>query len=578
MKKYAFAFCLCMYASIITALPQDATSLRPHVPRQGANLIVNPSIKTTKGWRVMRSAGFDPAVSRTKDGSGSFKLTVPIPDPQRSTVLSDLVPVQSGQRYTCAFYLLTANGPTYVGVQIVLHDSNKRYIRNYISARGGASEDGGWQEFALPFTVPANVSYIRVEAYKTENTKPGGRVWVDDFYLGVGLGLEQAPSPKKGFAGAHVRIDTLGNFEVRKKTGWIPFFPLCMYSDNRRDWSVYSRQGWNTMIWAGAAHQVKQAREAVSEFNPDGMMAGFQISQYTFPSSGLYNNLKDLRTRLRELFDQGLGDNLLLYYWDNENHHDQWQVPAKVITTIKGLDVNSAGKRLHPIYALQGTFNIARVHAAKRLVDVSGAYFGGTTADTGGAGQGGHEGFFVLDRIEGQTSPAAFAQFNGVNGPGDMRLRLYNAILLGAKAIGYWRDCFSPDQQKEFPSVGPVDKKDWWPDFPNLRREVDILLPLIRNPHWTSWAARVGNPNEVRIGTRNHKGECYLLLVNQTVKTQQVTIALEGLPYAALEVRDMFNDQKVASINEGTFTVTLPENGINSGTKVLRIVSSRGNR
>lgn len=575
MKWYTLIVCVvsCGAVSSGTALTRDDVLPCPHVPRHGTNLIVNPSVNTAKGWSILRSATLDEATSRTADGSGSFKLTVPIPDKNSSMVFSSLIPVRPGQRLTCGFYCLTKNGPTYVGAQISLHDSDKKYLRNLIEARGGTSEDGEWQEFALPFVVPDNVAFIGVQAYKTDNTRPNGQVWVDDFYLGEGLGLEQPPSPKKSFTGAHVRVDSLGNFEVKRKKGWTPYFPLCMYSDNYRDWSVYSKQGWNTIIWTGAAHQVKQAKEAISPFNPEGMMAGFSIAQYTFPSGFAYNNLNDLKTKLREIFEQGLDDNLLLYYWDNENNHNQWQVPVNVINTIKRLDVDSSGNRLHPIYALQGTFNIARVHASKGLVDVSGTYFGGTAADTGGAGQGGEADYFMLAHLEKQTSPASFAQFNGVNGAGEMRMRLYNAIILGAKAMGYWRDSFHASTDQSYPDVGPVDKKAWWPDVPNLRREIDILLPLIRTPHWTSWTARSDQPDKVRIGTRNHQGACYLILVNQTPVPQTVVIQLDKLPYVATEVWGVFDEKKVATISGDSFSITLPPIGINSGTRVLRIVS-----
>ncbi len=420
--------------------------------------------------------------------------------------------------------------------------------------------------------MPEGVAFIGCQAFKTENTKPGGEVWADDFYLGEGLGLEQPPSPKKPFDGAHVRVDALGNFEVKKNGVWTPFFPLCIYADNYRDWSVYSKQGWNVNIWTGSAAHVKQAKEAVSEFNPDGLMSGFSISQYTFPAGWAYNNLDDLRTQVKEIFDQGLGENLLLYYWDNEVNHDQWQVPVDVINTIKSIDVDSSGKRLRPVYALQGTFNIARVHAARGLVDVSGTYFGGSAADTGGASPGGDEGFFILDREEKQTSPAAFAQFNGVDGAGDMRLRLYNSIILGAKAIGYWRDCFNADCQKGSPTVGPVDMKPWWPDFPNLRREVDQLLPIIREPHWTSWKASVDATDNVRVGTRDHNGEGYLIFVNQTKRPQTVTVSIDGLLYNGTEVREYFSDEKVASIRNGSFSLTVSGIGVSSGTTVLRLV------
>ena len=85
----------------------------------------------------------------------------------------------------------------------------------------------------------------------------------------------------------------LGNFEIRKVGRWVPFFPLCIYSDNARDCSIYSpRQGWNTVIWSSSAPQVRQAREAVSAFNPDGMRAGFSLAQYTSPLGWAYNDLE----------------------------------------------------------------------------------------------------------------------------------------------------------------------------------------------------------------------------------------------------------------------------------------------
>lgn len=539
------------------------------MPRQGANLIVNPSVKGKANWTFARDAEYDASASRTDDRSGSIKLVTPPP----SMALTELIAVQPGKSYTYGFYLKTLNGPTYVGAQISLHDSNRKFIRNFVSGRGGTSRDGQWEEYALPFVVPDGVAFIGCQVFKTENTQPGGQVWADDFYLGEGLGLEQPPSAKKPFDGAHVRVDALGNFEVRKKGIWTPFFPLCMYADNYRDWSVYSRQGWNVNIWTGSAAHVKQAKEAVSEFNPDGMMSGLSISQYTFPAGWAYNNLDDLRTRVKEIFDQGLGENLLLYYWDNEVNHDQWQVPVDVINTIKSVDVDSSGARLNPVYALQGTFNIARVHAARGLVDVSGTYFGGSAADTGGAGQGGDEGLFILDRQEQQTSPTAFAQFNGVDGAGDMRLRLYNSIILGAKAMGYWRDMYGPNLEKDEWKVGRADEKPWWPDFPNLRREVDRLLPLIREPHWTAWTASVNAPDNVRVGTRDHNGEGNLILVNQTTRPQNVSVVVDGLLYGGTEIRDYFSDEKVASIRDGSFSILLPAINVGSGTRILRIVS-----
>ena len=568
-RQFAFIVAAAFTMNCSTAPAQDPASSRPHVPRQGKNLIVNPSVKTKTNWRFLRDAQYDASTSRIDDGSGSIKL--PTPHPKVSMALSDLIAVQPGKKYTYGFYIKTENGPTYSGAQISLHDANRKFIRNHASGQGGTTRDGQWQEFALPFVVPEGVAYIGCQVFKGDSTKPGGVVWADDFYLGQGMGLQQPPSPKRSFVGQHVRVDSLGNFEVKRKGVWTPFFPLCMYADNHRDWSVYSKQGWNVNMWVGSAAQVKQAKEAVSEFNPDGMMSGFSIAQYTMPGGWAYNDLDDLRTRIKRIHDEGLSDSLLLYYWDNEVHHKQWQVPVDVIKTIKSADVDSSDKPLRPVYALQGTFNIARVHAARGLVDVSGTYVGGGADAMGGTGLGGFDELLILDRQAGQVTPAAFAQFNGVDGAGDMRLRL-NSIIMGAKGMGYWRDCYKACDENFMKSVGPADKQPWWPDFPNLRPEVDKLLPIIREPHWTSWKAKVDAPGSVHVGTRDHKGEGYLILVNQTSKPQKVTLNLEGLPYAAKEVRDYFDDKNVATISDATFSIVLPKIGVNSGTTVLRVV------
>ncbi len=501
---------------------------RPHVRRAAENLAENPTVATAEHWHMGGDARYEPRTSRRPDGSGSFVLATPYYEDSKHAgrIASRILPIEGGRNYTLGFFAKTANGPTFVGASVGIYDADGEFLRNLGGIRFGTTRDGSWEECAMPLFVPREARFVQLKIHKMANTRPGGRVWVDDIYFGAGVGLEQPPSAKRAFDGAHVRVDQLGNFEVQRDGRWVPFFPLCIYSDNARDWSVYSKQGWNTIIWTSSADGVRRARDAVSEFNPHGMMAGFQIAQYTFPSGWAYNQIENLKRTLRTIFDQGFGDHLLLYYWDNENNYGQWTVPVNVIRTIQQLDVDGAGRRLHPVYALQGNYGLARVHAARGLVDVSGVYVGGGADATGGAGAGDAGGLFILDRLEGQTSPAAFAQFNGVDGPGDMRLRLYNSLLLGAKAIGYWRDCYKGCSDAFQESVGPVDQKPWWPDFPNLRREVDRLLPLIRQPHWTSWSVHVDPPGAVRVGTRMFDGIGYLIVVNQTRSPQTVTMKL----------------------------------------------------
>ncbi|MBT3270324.1 hypothetical protein HN371_24490 [Candidatus Poribacteria bacterium] len=564
--------------SVVTlgARSQGAAS-RPHVGRQGENRVANWIADTAEAWSFIGDASYDANASATPDGSGSIKLMTPYYDTEgghredSGRAHSDYIPVERAGKHTFAFYAKTANGPTYVTAMVSIHDGDMKFIRNLPGGRYGTTADGPWEECVLPVYVPEEASYVRVVAVKMADTRVGGEVWVDDFYFGEGVGLERPPTDKRAFDGAHVRVDELGNFEVAKDGRWEPFFPLCMYSDNRRDAAVYSAQGWNVIIWTSVAAQVQEARDAVSEFNPNGMFAGFQIPQYTFPSGWAYNDLDDLREQLEGVFAAGLGESLLLYYWDNENNHDQWDVPVDVIETLRSIDVDSAGRPRHPIYGLQGNFGVARVYSARGLVDVSGTYVGGGADATGGAGTGDLDGLLVLDRLEGQVSPAAFAQFNGVDGPGDMRLRLYNSIALGAKAMGYWRDCYEGCGDGYQETVGPVDEKAWWPDFPNLRREVDELLPLIREPHWTSWTVDVDPPGVARVGTRDYLGEAHLIVVNQTGEPQSVTLTVDGLPYLDCEVRDYFSGRRIAGVVDASFVVQLRGIDVGAGTQILRL-------
>lgn len=567
MNRLLIVFLIAAFS--VSAANAQTPADRPHLVRQGENLIRNPTLNTTKNWKLLRDAIFDESTSRRNDGSGSFKLVTPYPDKKFATAKADLIAVEPGERYMYGFHIKTLNGPTYVGAQISLHDENRRFLRNFVSAVGGTTGDSAWQEHALPFVVPEGVAFIGCQVYKTYNTKPGGVVWADDFYLGKGFGLADPPSPKKAFHGERVRVDSLGNFEIKRNGKWDPFFPLCMYKDNRRpDWKIYSKQGWNTVLAVGSALQIQKAKEAVSKFNPRGMMVGVGLASYAFPGKN-YNNLKQLRQRLHKIFlNRHLSEHVLLYYLDNEKNHDQWQVPAKVINTIRHQETNSFGHLQCPVYALQGTFNIAAVHAANGLVDVSGTYFGGSAESRGKAGIQDRGGLLVLDRKNGQKSPASFAQFNGVDGAGEMRLRLYSSIIFGAKAMGYWRDCYKSCNEKYMKSVGPVEAKPWWPDFPNLRREIDRLMPLIRQPHWTEWTATARN-EKVLVGTRDMQGKGFLILVNQSTESQEVTVDLKGLSYQPSEVWDVLEPKKIAVVDQGKLTLTLPGNGIGSGTQVV---------
>jgi hypothetical protein len=83
---------------------QNQATAPPHVSRQGENLIRNPSLRTKANWSFLRDAEYDASTSRTDEGSGAMKLLTPLP--KASMVLSYLIAVQPGRRYTYGFYSL----------------------------------------------------------------------------------------------------------------------------------------------------------------------------------------------------------------------------------------------------------------------------------------------------------------------------------------------------------------------------------------------------------------------------------------------------------------------------------------
>ena len=530
---------------------------RPRLPRQGKNLLANTHLATLKHWQLRGHAAYDPTISRLPDGSGSARLVTPYPEKNYDQLVSRLIPVDAGKKYAFGFYLRTENGPTYVAAQIAIFDIYGKFIRNVHGTTWSTSADKKFEECILPTTIPPGVHYAQVQVIKMYNTQPNGRVWIDGLYFGEGLGLEQKASDKVAFHGSFVRVDELGNFDIKRNGTWQPFFPIAIYSQvKRKDWTLYSEAGFNVNIWSSVESEIRKAKAATSHFNPDGMMSGLQIAQYTMPQGWAYNDTQDLTKQLQQIFNSELADHLLLYYWDNENHYDQWDVPKRIINTIRKIDPNG-----RPVYALQGNYGIARVHAAQGLVNVTGAYLGGGVEATGGAGTGGYDDLLVEDRIEGQVNPTSFAQFNGLAASGDLRLRLYNALIIGAKAIGVYMD--------HYPQA-PIENSAWWPDVPALRREIDKLLPIIREPHWTKWQASTDAPG-VHIGTRHYSKEGYVILVNQQPVAQTIQVTLTNLPYKPVQVVDVLNGETM-EMGYSTFNVTLPRIDIESGTRVLKLV------
>jgi hypothetical protein len=378
----------------------------------------------------------------------------------------------------------------------------------------------------------------------------GCNLWIDNIYVGEGIGFEQPPSAKKPFDPAfdpddpdnRSRVDALGNVEIcDKSNNCTPFFPLGIYSDNYRfsaekSWNTYAQQGFNTIMWAGSAESVRNAKNA-------GMRAYFDVSGiigYTLN----HNNVGALHDNLKGVIDAGLIDNVLGYYWDNE-HHYEWNVPLAVAGVIRQLDPN------HPIFANQGTPGIARRYNNSQAVitDLVGGYLY-------------EDNLLRLDNLEHQQNPlgGTFCLSQGVDRY--FRPMLFRGIALGVKAASFFMDCYPTN-----PLCGEtyirVEKQPWWPDLPNIRREIDQLLPVIRQPHWTSWKLSCGDGCKVNVGTRDYNGEGIVIATTYEASEQTAVFTVTDRGSDLVEVKDYFTGQTVpgARLNATQFQVTVPAYG-----------------
>jgi hypothetical protein len=546
-----------------------ASPTQPHLPHVGPNLFSKPNLNGLSGWHVVYGGVYDGSISRTADGSGSVKL----PGGSGAWLYSDAIPVTPGKTYTLAAYMNSKGWPPGSVYQIFrVSDAGGGYIRYGGQSVAANSRPDKWEEIAMVITPDANTHYIVLQFARMKDTAGAGDIWIDDVYFGEGVGFKQPPSPKTPFSGMNVQVDELGNFSVFKGGTWQSFFPLCIYADGRRpNWSDYSNQGFNCDMW-GAATTVQRAKSAVSSFNPDGMMSGIQIAQYIAPSGWAFNQPGTLANEINSIKSAGLMDHVLLYYWDAETPFSKWPVAQTMTNTIKLNDVDGGGRRLHPIYMLE-PYSGARLYrdiSGAQFTDVVGTYISG--ANTGGAGSGG--GFAVLQNIENQDQPVTFAQMNIVTrgtGVGAFRAYLYTYITKGARGAGFWRDLYIPDPT--LPATR-VDQTDWWPDVPNVRREIDQMLPLIRQPHWTNWKVAYNASLPLSVGTRDYQGQGYLIVANNSSAAVTVIFTLTGLPYTPQRVVDYFSGNTVAAVSDNSFTVALPALGLASGTAVYQIAGS----
>ena len=555
----------------------------PHLPRTGANLVPNPNFNGTSNWYVPSPAVYDATQSRTPDGTGSMRLPMwGRIDPVAT------IPVTAGKQYILAGYIKVTSFPP-PSVEFDFYTVNcGGGSSSHVSGGGPTanSQSNIWEEFSVVITptttgcMTFSVSRVKPDRQPDQGTQ---NAWVDEIYWGEGFGFGSPPAPRVAFDGATVKVDVLGNVQVKRDGGaWEDFFPFCIMSDLRRPnaYQYYSSLGFNCDGRGGGGSNLTLAKNATSTFNPKGIMMVTDLSSYMYQCSdcgGWDAGHINLTNYINEIKNASARDRMLWWYFDNEVIFTNWQMVMDSIASLNATDriPVTTGQRLFPMFILQGSFNMT--HGYRRASDgwqapeITGTYADAT--NSGGAGYAG--GFDILMNQQNQTLPASIVNANIVTiytAPGTLRGALYKFLGRGMRAWTMWRDCYRNDCGG---SANPLHTVPWLPDVPNLRRELDAMLPLIRQPHWTNWTVTHTGGNNLHVGTRDYAGNGHLIIVNDTAASKTVTFTLSGLCYTPQTVVNFFTGATVAAVTGGnTFTITLPAVGINSGSAVLRITGT----
>jgi Carbohydrate binding domain len=542
--KKMFIAVMILSFSIISV--QSGTINLPHkYPRSagGTNLLTNSIFNGSTGWSLSPIPQYDSTVSRTSDGTGSIKI--PVNTSNYAQVRSGLMTnFELNKPYTISFYIKTQHEPVYVSACLHMYDADDNRTFSYATGQATTSTTGEWQEVAFIVTVTdPDIEKIKVVIEKKASATYTSDYHIDEVYFGEGISFEQAPvSSREPFDGSKVKIDELGNWQVYEGSSWKDFFPFGLYPGVRTDYESLSDQGFNLVMSQQFRSQVEMAEDAVSTFNPNGMRAGLRLARYAVPGDAYWTHtlLESVVTDL----NTDLSETLLCYDWDNENNWSTWSYWFDMVDAVRDNDTS------HPIYILNGNPAVQRLFS-ERLSDVCGTYTGFDTVNY----ESGYSKFKILQSLEKQTTPVSIAQLNYVEDETyGFRLRLYYALIMGAKGIVWWGD-----------TVALAETYDWWDSIEDLRTEVDALMPIIKQPHWTSWSVS-SSDSKILFGTRDYNDDGYMIVMNSEDTSSLITFTLSDLD--TTEVWNYFDDKFVSSVSDDKFTVLLAANS----TAVYRLV------
>ena len=379
---------------------------------------------------------------------------------------------------------------------------------------------------------------------------------------------------KDAFASSTQRIDGLGNIYVNQNGNWTHVFPRMMY---RRYQSELGGQTFQVIFQRYRDYGFNGVMDVWDEYNAqDAMNAGLDyisIMSNSTNSDSSVASFEAMKGYIDRVYSWATTNNrhgnLLWYNYDNENGHvADYEYKQSLQSYIDTYHLDPlTGKRRHPIYMLNGQNGLPRTYhnASRNVMDITGSYVG--TADALGTTNGVPAAPRLLTEFmtQNQRAPVTVIQLQTYFRE-EFIPSLFYGIMMGGRALSVWRDGTTHDG-----STADFRDNVWASAFrDDVSPKIDQMLPLIEQPHFTTWKAWTNQFPSVRIGTRELNGVGYLILSSFAATDLPVTVTLQDRQ--ATKAVDYFTGAEIGTVTNGQFSFTLGH--YNNGYRVIRLVAS----
>ena len=499
----------------------------------------------------------------------------------KQSIRTPNVSLQAGHAYQFVLRIKSDIFPRGQNIMVVARDAaDSTQVYEFA---WNASKVGEWEEVYLP-VFPAKNGNWRVDIWVHPTLKYLSTP--STIYVAPDVDLYELPSgceaatlrainmttDKDAFESSTERIDGLGNVYVKEGETWKHVFPRMMYRryqselggvDYETIFRRYKEYGFNGVMDIWDEHNAQDVIDAGLDY--------ISINSNSTTSSGAVESFETMKGYIDRVYNWATTNNhhanILWYNYDNENAHVadyEYKESLQAHIDTNHLDP-ATGRRRHPIYMLNGQVGLPRTYhnASRNVMDLTGSYVGtadalGTTNVVPAAPR-----LLIESLTQNQRAPVTVIQLQS-GFQEEFIPSLFYGIIMGGRAMSVWRDgTTTGGSEADF-------RDNVWADAfkTDVSPKIDQMLPLIEQPHFTSWKAWTNQFPAVRIGTRELKGAGYLILASFSATDLPVTVNLQDL--AAVEAVDMFTGAHIADVKNGKFTITLGH--YNSGYRVIRLI------